>query len=75
MKNNFSRSFAKLLLPITLFCAALLGAYLLAVFYFGNPANYEAVFAGTLVGIPFVVRLRCGIGLRGYASAFETEEK
>ncbi len=26
-------------------------------------------------GIPFVVRLRCGVGLRGYASAFETEEK
>ena len=27
------------------------------------------------VGISFVGRLRCGVGLRGYASAFVTEEK
>lgn len=61
MKNRFSRSFAKLLLPITLFCAVLLGAYLLAVFYFGNPANYEAVFAGTLSA--FLLSCGCGVVL------------
>lgn len=61
MKNNFSRSFAKLLLPITLFCAVLLGAYLLTVFYFGNPANYKAVFAGTQT--TFLLSCGCGVVL------------
>ena len=61
MKNNFSRSFVKLLLPIVLFCAVLLGAYLLAIFYFGNPANYEAVFAGTLSA--FLLSCGCGVVL------------
>ncbi len=59
MKNNFSRGFAKLLSPIVLFCAVLLGAYLLAVFYFGNPANYEAVFAGTQTA--FLLSCGCGV--------------
>lgn len=61
MKNNFSRGFAKLLLPITLFCAVLLGAYLLTVFYFGNPANYKAVFAGTQT--TFLLSCGCGVVL------------
>lgn len=61
MKNRFSRSFAKLLLPITLFCAVLLGAYLLTALYFGNPANYEAVFAGTRTA--FLLSCGCGVVL------------
>ena len=61
MKNDFSRGFAKLLLPITLFCAVLLGAYLLTALYFGNPANYEAVFAGTRTA--FLLSCGCGVVL------------
>ena len=42
---------------------------------FWEPCKLRSRVYRYAAGIPFVVRLRCGVGLRGYASAFETEEK